>query len=86
MPITALPTDALSLVLSKLSLIGNIKDGKRTCRAFRDAAPDAEKAHRRMCFEHNYPVGCVATMPDGRVVTGSATWTVKVWRDLFELV
>ena len=48
MPITALPTDVLSLVLAQLCLVRNIKGVKRTCRAFRDAAPEAEKAHRRV--------------------------------------
>ena len=42
MPIVALPTDALSLVLAQLHLVRNIKGVKRTCRAFRDAAPAAE--------------------------------------------
>ena len=42
MPITALPTKILSLVLAQLCLARNIKAVKRTCRAFRDAAPAAE--------------------------------------------
>ena len=42
MPITALPTEILSLVLAQLCLARNIKAVKRTCRAFRDAAPAAE--------------------------------------------
>ena len=67
MPITALPTDVLSLVLAQLCLVGNIKGVKRTCRAFRDAAAEAEKAHRRVCFEHAGTVHCVAVTPDGRV-------------------
>ena len=40
--ITALPTEILSLVLAQLCLVRNIKAVKRTCRAFRDAAPAAE--------------------------------------------
>ena len=51
MPIAALPTDALSLILAQLRLVLNIKGVKRTCRAFRDAAPAAEQAHRRVCME-----------------------------------
>ena len=50
MPITALPTEVLSLVLAQLRLVRNIKGGKRVCRAFRDAALAAEQAHRRVCW------------------------------------
>ena len=60
--ITALPTEVLSLVLSQLCLVHNIKGVKRTCRAFRDAAPAAEQAHRRVCFEHADVVKCVAAV------------------------
>ena len=60
--ITALPTEVLSLVLSQLCLVRNIKGVKRTCRAFRDAAPAAEQAHRRVCFEHADVVKCVAAV------------------------
>ena len=74
-----LPSDLLVLVLAQLSLVRNIKGVKRTCRALRDAAPAAEQAHRRVCFEHNEPVKCVAAAPDGRVITGSKDRTVKVW-------
>ena len=84
MPIAALPTEVLSLVLSKLSLVRNIKGAKRTCRAFRDAAPAAEQAHRRLCFEHGNAVGCVAAAPDGRVITSSkvnVSGHVNVWRN-----
>ena len=52
MPITALPSEILSHVLAQLCNTRNIKGTKRTCRAFRDAAVEAEKAHRRVCFEH----------------------------------
>ena len=38
MPITALPTDVLSLVLAQLRLVRDIKKA-RVCRALRDAAP-----------------------------------------------
>ena len=58
MPITALPTEIFSLVLAELCLVRNIKGVKRTCRAFRDAAPAAEQAHRRVCMEDQ--VTCVA--------------------------
>ena len=54
--ITGLPSDALSLVLSKLCLVRNIKGVKRVCKAFRDAAADAEKVHRRACRRER---GCV---------------------------
>ena len=60
MPIAALPTDALSLVLAQLGLVRNIQGVKRVCRAFRDAAGPAEKAHRRVCFEDTARVMCVA--------------------------
>ena len=60
MPITALPTDVLSLILAQLSRIRNIKAVKRTCRAFRNASPGAEQVHRRVCFEHSMAVMCVA--------------------------
>ena len=65
MLITALPSDVLSLVLAQLCLVRNIKGVKRTCRAFRDAAPAAEQAHRRVCFEHADVVWSVAAAPDG---------------------
>ena len=80
MPITELPSEILSLVLAQLCLVRNIKGVKRTCRAFRDAAPAAEQAHRRVCFEgHTQAVVCVAAVPDGRVITGSWDKTIKVW-------
>ena len=79
MPITALPSEILSLVQTQLSLVRNIKGVKRVCRAFRDAAPAAEKDHRRVCFEHDYAVTCMAVAPDGRIVTGSSG--PAVWRD-----
>ena len=82
MPIGALPTEILSLVLAQLSLVGNIWGVKRTCRAFRNAAAEAEKAHRRVCFVgHTQEVWCMAAAPDGRIVTGSKDTTIKVWRD-----
>ena len=81
MPIAALPTEILSLVLAQLRLVRNIKKA-RVCRALRDAAPEAEKAHRRVCFEHtDVTVNCVAAAPDGRVVTCSNNKFVKVLRD-----
>ena len=79
MPITALPSEIISLVLSQLCLVRNIKYVKRTCRAFRDAAPAAEQAHRRVCFVGHFdPVYSVAAAPDGRVITGSYDYTVKL--------
>ena len=50
MPIAALPTEVLSHVLAQLRLVRNIQGVKRTCRAFRDAAAEAERKHRRVCF------------------------------------
>ena len=81
MPIAALPSDVLSLVLTQLSLASLVRS-KRTCRAFRDAAPEAEKAvRRRGCVhEHAHGVDCVAAAPGGRLITGSYR-DVKVWRD-----
>ena len=66
MPITALPTEIISLVQTQLSLVRNIKGVKRVCRAFRDAAPAAEQAHRRVCFEHDYAVSCASRPPSSR--------------------
>ena len=45
-----LPSEILSLVLAQLCTVRTIKGTKRTCRAFRDAAPEAEKAVRRLIF------------------------------------
>ena len=79
MPFAALPSEILSLVLAQLCLVRNIKGVKRTCRAFRDAAPAAEQAHRRVCFVGHFdPVYSVAAAPDGRVITGSYDYTVKL--------
>ena len=78
--LTDLPSEVLSLVLAQLRLVRDIKKA-RVCRALRAAAPEAEKAHRRVCFEHSRPVRCVAAAPDGRVITGSDDETVTVWRD-----
>ena len=66
-----LPSDLLVLVLAQLCLVRDIKGVKSTCKAFLAAAPEAEKAHRRVCFEHADRVVCVAAAPDGRVITGS---------------
>ena len=67
MPITALPSEILSLVQTQLSLVRNIKGVKRVCRAFHDAAGHAEQARRRVCFEgHPCAVTSVAVVPDGR--------------------
>ena len=68
MPITALPIEILSLVLTQLCLVRNIKGVKRTCRAFRDAAPAAEQAHRRVCFE-----GSSAAMTTASLVRSCST-------------
>ena len=82
MPIAALPTDALSLVLAQLSRVHNIMGVKRTCRAFRDAAGPVEQDLRRRSgeYEHERAVRSVAAAPGGRLVTGSHC-EVKVWRD-----
>jgi WD40 repeat protein len=77
-------------VLAQLCLVRNIKGVKRTCRAFRDAAPEAEEAHRRVCLDlsgtvncvqHTQWIICVAAAPDGRIITGSWDNTVKAWHD-----
>ena len=71
--ITAFPTEILSLVLAQLCLVRNIKGVKRTCRAFRDAAPAAEQAHRRVCFEgHSDVVNCVAVALDSNSTAASS--------------
>ena len=66
MPISALPSDVLSLVLTQLSLARNVKGTKRTCRAFRDAAPEAEKAVRRRSgvYEHAHEIHGKSFFPD----------------------
>jgi WD40 repeat protein len=78
------PTDTLSLILTQLCFVRNIKGVKRVCKAFRDAAPAAEKDQDRRRrsgeYEHDDPVSCVAAAPDGRIITGS-NGEVKVWRD-----
>ena len=53
MPITALPTDAVSFILMRLGRARDIARTAPSCRALRDAARHAEKAHRQICFEHN---------------------------------
>ena len=71
MPITALPTDVLGLILAQLAYLGRkraICRVKPTCRAFRNAAVAAEQAVRRVCYEgHTETVFCVAAAHDGRV-------------------
>ena len=80
-----LPADVVALVLVQLGRgKGRASDIARvapTCRALRDAARAAEKAHRRVCFEHGSGVTCVAAAPGGRVLVGSDDRTIKVWRD-----
>ena len=70
MPITALPTDVLGLILAHLAYLGRkraICRVKPTCRAFRNAAVAAEQAVRRVCYEgHTETVFCVAAAHDGR--------------------
>jgi WD40 repeat protein len=73
-----LPLDALALVLVQLGRAAAIARVAPTCRALRDAARAAERAHRRVCYEGH--TTCVAAAPDGRVITGFDK-TIKVWRD-----
>jgi WD40 repeat protein len=75
-----LPSDILILVLAQLRLVRDIKEA-RVCRALRDAAPAAERIHRRVCFEHANRVERVAAVPDGRILTATNNNTVKVWRE-----
>ena len=57
MPITALPAELISLILTQLSFARNIKGVKRVCRAFRDAAGPAVQSLRLVCFEgHTHDV------------------------------
>ena len=68
-------------MLVQLGRVAAIARVAPTCRALRDAARAAEKAHRRVCYEgHESWVTCVAAAPDGRIITGSRDKTVKVWR------
>jgi WD40 repeat protein len=81
-----LPADALGLVLYQLPLAHDIAAVAPTCHALDDAAKLAIKARPfsgevvTLAGHTNY-VRCVAVVPDGRVITGSADRTVKVWRD-----
>ena len=82
MPLTALPTDALALILANLILVRGVA---RVCRAFRAAADAAEllqapKAQRRVAHEgHTERISSVAVTPGGHVVTASRDMTIKVW-------
>ena len=82
MPLTALPTDALALILANLILVRGVR---RVCRAFRTAADAAEllqapKAQRRVAHEgHSERISSVAVTPGGHVVTASRDTTIKVW-------
>ena len=88
MPITALPTEIVGLILAQLLRVRNVKAVKRTCRAFRDAAGPAVKAVRCVCYEgHTGPVTSVTVATEGisRIITcaphGSAAFdgAIKVW-------
>jgi WD40 repeat protein len=70
-------------VLARLGPVRKIKGTKRTCRAFRDAAPAIEQDLRRRSGEYEHErVDCVASLPCGRVITISRWFgNAKVWRD-----
>ena len=83
--LTDLSTDMLALILLQLALSrrgGRAREIARTAavnKPFRDAAKEAVKARRRVCYEgHTEGVWCVAAAPDGHVITGSDDMTVKV--------
>ena len=84
MPLTDLPADALGLVLYQLTLAHDIAAVAPTCHVLCDAAKIALKL-RPFSGEvvtlgrHTDSVYCVAASPDGRIVTGSADRTIKVW-------
>jgi WD40 repeat protein len=81
-----LPADALSLVLYQLTLAHDIAAVAPTCRLLCDAAKLALKL-RPFSGEvvtlagHVCEVNGLAAVPDGRIITGSGDYTVKVWRD-----
>ena len=82
----ALPADALGLVLYQLPLAHDIAATAPTCHAL-DAAVKLALKLRPFSGEvvtlagHTGSVRSVATLPDGRVLTGSVDRTIKVWRD-----
>ena len=80
-----LPADALGLVLYQLPLAHDIAAVAPTCHALDDAAKLALKL-RPFSGEvvtlagHTGRVWCVAAASDGRVITGSDDYDIKVWR------
>ena len=83
MPLTDVPTDALGLVLSKLTLVHEIAAVAPTCRALKLAVLIALKTRpfSRKPLKLRGSLWTVAVVPDGRIVTGTCDKDVKVWRD-----
>ena len=82
------PADALGLVLYQLTLAHDIAAVAPTCHVLCDAVKLALKLRpvlwrgRDARWPHSSgSVRCVASAPDGRIITGSDDNTVKVWRD-----
>ena len=84
--LTDLPADALASVLYRLPTAFEIGGAASVSCAFRDASQLVLKA-RPYSGEVVTLAGTtrsvmgVAAAPDGRVITGSADRTIKVWRD-----
>ena len=80
MLLTDLPNDATALILVRLERARDIARTAPTCRALRDAARHAEKAHRLVCFEVRRPVTItgVAAASD-RIITSSDDGSLREW-------
>ena len=81
--LTDVPTDALALVLSKLTLVHEIAAVAPTCRALKLAVLIALKTRpfSRKPIKLRGSLWHVAVVPDGRIVTGACDKDIKVWRD-----
>ena len=84
--LTDLPADVVQHILARLTLAHHIGRAAPTCHVVSVAARNALKALQfsgEIVTLAGHPVWvmCVATAPDGRVVTGCIDGTIKVWRD-----
>ena len=81
--LTDAPTDALALVLSKLTLVHEIAAVAPTCRALKLAVLIALKTRpfSRKPIKLRGSLWAAAVVPDGRIVTGTCDKDIKVWRD-----
>ena len=82
----ALPTDALGLILYRLTLAHDIAAVAPTCHALSDAAKLALKLRPFSgkvvtLAGHTNWAWSVAVVPDARIFIGSGDGTIKLWRD-----